>query len=61
MDLNSKSFNCSIFNLGAQYYVLLERMFGACMLHDMSMHQIFRALRNNFASIVYFCVYPVFH
>ena len=29
MDLNSKSFNCSILNLGARYFVLLERMFDA--------------------------------
>ena len=44
MDLNSKSFNWSIFNLGARYFVLLERMFGAHMVHDTSVHQIFRAL-----------------
>ena len=44
MDLNSKSFNSSIFNLGARYFLLLGRMFGARMVHDTSVHQIFRAL-----------------
>ena len=44
MDLNSKSFDSSTFNLGAQYIVLLGEMFGACMVHDTSVHQIFRAL-----------------
>ena len=44
MDLNSKSLNSSIFNLGARYFVLLLKMFGAHMVHDTSMYQIFRAL-----------------
>ena len=44
IDLNSKTFNCSIFNLGAQYFVLLKRMFGARMVHDTKVHQIFLAL-----------------
>ena len=44
MELNSKSFNSSIINLDARYFVLLENMFGARMVHDTSVHQIFRAL-----------------
>ena len=44
MDLNLKSFNSSIFTFGARYFVLLEKMFGARMVHDTSVHQIFRAL-----------------
>ena len=44
MKLNSKSFNSSIINLGARYLVLLENMFGARMIHDTSVYQIFRAL-----------------
>ena len=47
MDLNSKSFNWSIFNLGARYFVLLERMFGAHMVDDSSVRQIFRALYDH--------------
>ena len=41
MDLNSKSFNSSIFDLGAQYFVLLEIVFGARMVRDTSVQQIF--------------------
>ena len=41
MDINSKSFNSSIFNVGARYFVLLQKMFGARMVHDTSVHQIF--------------------
>ena len=41
MDL---SFNSSTFNLGARYFLLLERMFGATMVHDTRVHQIFQAL-----------------
>ena len=44
MHLNSKRFNSSIFNVGAQYFKLLEKMFGARMVHDTSVHQIFREL-----------------
>ena len=44
MDLNSKSFNWSIFNPGARYFALLERVFGTRMVHDTSIHQIFQAL-----------------
>ena len=33
MDLNLKSFNSSIFTFGARYFVLLEKMFGARMVH----------------------------
>ena len=47
MDLNSESFNCSIFNLHTKHFVHLERMFGARMVHNTSMHQIFRALQNS--------------
>ena len=41
MHLNSRSFNSSIFNVGARYFKLLEKMFGARMVHDTSVHQIF--------------------
>ena len=44
MVLNSKSCNSSIFYLGARYFVLLEKMLGARMVPDTSVHQIFRAL-----------------
>ena len=42
IDLNSEGFDCSIFNLDAQY--LCSLMFGAHMVHNTSMHQIFWAL-----------------
>ena len=54
MDLNSKSYNCSIFNLVAQYFVLLERMFGAHMVHDTSVHQIFQAMNSQYIFGPYF-------
>ena len=41
-------FNSSIFNLGAQYFVLLEKRFCAFMVHDTSMHQIVGALTSLF-------------
>ena len=44
MHLNSRSFNSSIFNVGARYFKLLEKMFGARMVHDTSVHQIFPEL-----------------
>ena len=40
MDLNSKSSNYSIFNLGAKY-------FGAHMVHDTSVYQVFLALQGS--------------
>ena len=48
MDLSSKSFNCSIFNLDAQYSVLLEKMFGALMVPDTSVHQFFEPCAGKF-------------
>ena len=52
MDLNSKSFNSNVYHAPRKgiscsskgYFMLLERMFGAYMVHDTSVHQIFRAL-----------------
>ena len=53
MELNSKSFNSSIINLGARYFVLLENMFGARMVYDTSVHQIFRALAVSGCKYIY--------
>ena len=32
------------YDIGARYFVLLEGMFGTHMVHDTTVHQIFRAL-----------------
>ena len=35
-------------NVGAQYFVLLQSMFGTRLVHDTNVHQIFSALVHNF-------------
>ena len=38
-------------NVGAQYFVPLQSMFGAYLVHDTNMHQIFSALLRHLCII----------